>query len=306
MKKHVAVLMGGWSSERPVSLSSGNGCADALEQAGYRVTRVDVDRDVAEVLARLKPDVAFNALHGPFGEDGCVQGILEILGIPYTHSGVLASSLAMNKPKAKDVMKAAGIPVAESLTLDRLTAAKAHPMKPPYVVKPPNEGSSFGVLIVREDAAHPPQQLYADDWPYGDVVMVERYVAGRELTCGVRGAEAMDVIEIITDHRFYDYEAKYRVGGSRHELPARILPDIYQTIRMLALRAHQALGCRGVSRADFRYDDGPQGTGEVICLEVNTQPGMTPTSLVPEMAAYAGMSFRELVTWMVEDASCGR
>jgi D-alanine-D-alanine ligase len=306
MKKHVAVLMGGWSSERPVSLSSGNGCADALEQAGYRVTRVDVGRDVAEVLARLKPDVAFNALHGPFGEDGCVQGILEILGVPYTHSGVLASSLAMNKPKAKDVMKAAGIPVAESLTMNRLAAAKAHPMKPPYVVKPPNEGSSFGVLIVREDAAHPPQQLYADDWPYGDVVMVERYVAGRELTCAVRGEEALDVIEIITDHRFYDYEAKYRVGGSRHELPARILPDIYQNVRMLALRAHQALGCRGVSRADFRYDDGPQGTGEVICLEVNTQPGMTPTSLVPEMAAYAGMSFGELVTWMVEDASCGR
>ena len=306
MNKHVAVLMGGWSSERPVSLSSGNGCADALEQAGYRVTRVDVGRDIAEVLSRLKPDVAFNALHGPFGEDGCVQGILEILAIPYTHSGVLASSLAMNKPKAKDVMKAAGIPVAESLTMHRLEAAKRHPMKPPYVVKPPNEGSSFGVLIVREDAAHPPQQLYADDWPYGDIVMVERYVAGRELTCGVRGAEAMDVIEIVTDHRFYDYEAKYRVGGSRHELPAQILPDIYQTIRMLALRAHQALGCRGVSRADFRYDDGPQGTGEVICLEVNTQPGMTPTSLVPEMAAYAGTSFRELVSWMVEDASCGR
>jgi D-alanine-D-alanine ligase len=306
MNKHVAVLMGGWSSERPVSLSSGNGCADALEQAGYRVTRVDVGRDIAEVLSRLKPDVAFNALHGPFGEDGCVQGILEILAIPYTHSGVLASSLAMNKPKAKDVLKAAGIPVAESVTMHRLEAAKRHPMKPPYVVKPPNEGSSFGVLIVREDAAHPPQQLYADDWPYGDIVMVERYVAGRELTCGVLGAEAMDVIEIVTDHRFYDYEAKYRVGGSRHELPAQILPDIYQTIRMLALRAHQALGCRGVSRADFRYDDGPQGTGEVICLEVNTQPGMTPTSLVPEMAAYAGMSFGELVTWMVEDASCGR
>jgi D-alanine-D-alanine ligase len=306
MKKHVAVLMGGWSSERPVSLSSGNGCAAALEEAGYAVTRVDVGRDIAEVLARLKPDVAFNALHGPFGEDGCVQGVLEILGIPYTHSGVLSSALAMNKPKAKDVMQAAGIPVAESLTMHRLDAAKAHPLKPPYVVKPPNEGSSFGVLIVREDAAHPPQQLYASDWPYGDTVMVERYVAGRELTCGVRGDTAMDIIEILTDHRFYDYDAKYRVGGSRHELPARILPDIYQNIRMLALRAHQALGCRGVSRADFRYDDGPEGTGEVICLEVNTQPGMTPTSLVPEMAAYAGMSFGELVSWMVEDASCGR
>jgi D-alanine-D-alanine ligase len=292
MSKHVAVLMGGWSNERPVSLSSGSGCAEALEEAGYRVTRVDVGRDIAEVLAALKPDVAFNALHGPFGEDGCVQGVLEIL--------------AMNKPKAKDVMKAAGIPVAESILIHRLDAAKAHAMKPPYVVKPPNEGSSFGVLIVREDARHPPQQLFADDWPHGDTVMVERFVSGRELTCGVRGDKAMDIIEIVTEHRFYDYDAKYAPGGSRHVLPAKILPDIYQNIRMLALRAHQALGCRGVSRADFRFDDRPDGTGEVVCLEVNTQPGMTPTSLVPEMAAYGGISFPALVTWMVEDASCGR
>jgi len=306
MAKHVAVLMGGWSSERPVSLSSGNGCADALEEAGYRVTRLDVGRDVAEVLAALKPDVAFNALHGPFGEDGCVQGILEVLGIPYTHSGVLASALAMNKPRAKDVMRAAGIPVAESILIHRLEAARAHAMEPPYVVKPPNEGSSFGVLIVREDARHPPQQLFADDWPHGEFVMVERFVDGRELTCGVRGDQAMDVIEIVTDHRFYDYEAKYAAGGSRHVLPAKILPNIYQNVRMLALRAHQALGCRGVSRADFRFDDRPEGTGAIACLEVNTQPGMTPTSLVPEMAAYGGISFPALVTWMVEDASCGR
>jgi D-alanine-D-alanine ligase len=306
MPKHVAVLMGGWSSERPVSLSSGRNCAAALERAGYRVTPVDVGRDVAEVLARLKPDVAFNALHGPFGEDGCVQGILEILGIPYTHSGVLASALAMNKPKAKDVMKAAGIPVAESVLMERIEVAKTHPMKPPYVVKPPNEGSSFGVLIVREDAQHPPQELFSADWPHGEIVMVERYVAGRELTCGVRGNEPLDIIEVVTEHRFYDYDAKYAAGGSRHELPAKILPEIYQSIRMLALRAHQALGCRGVSRADFRYDDRPNGTGEIICLEVNTQPGMTPTSLVPEMAAYAGMDFPALVSWIVEDASCGR
>ncbi|MEO8668971.1 MAG: D-alanine--D-alanine ligase [Bauldia sp.] len=306
MSKHVAVLMGGWSNERPVSLSSGNGCADALEAAGYRVTRVDVGRDVAEVLARLNPDVAFNALHGPFGEDGCVQGILEILAIPYTHSGVLASALAMNKPKAKDVMKAAGIPVVDGLLMNRLDVARAHPMAPPYVVKPPAEGSSFGVLIVRDDARHPPQQLFADDWPHGEMVMVERFVHGRELTCGVRGDEPMEIIEIVTDHRFYDYEAKYAPGGSRHVLPAKILPNIYQNIRMLALRAHQALGCRGVSRADFRYDDRPDGTGEIVCLEVNTQPGMTPTSLVPEMAAYAGIDFPALVTWMVEDASCGR
>jgi D-alanine-D-alanine ligase len=298
--------MGGWSSERPVSLSSGHACADAAEAAGYRVTRVDVERDVAEVLARLRPDVAFNALHGPFGEDGCIQGILEILAIPYTHSGVLASALAMNKPKAKDVMKAAGIPVAESLLVSRFEAAKSHVMAPPYVVKPPNEGSSFGVLIVRDDAPHPPQELFGDDWAYGETVMVERYVGGRELTCAVRGDEPLGVIDILTDNRFYDYHAKYAAGGSRHVLPAQISPNIYQNVRMLALRAHQALGCRGVSRADFRYDDRTGGSGELICLEVNTQPGMTATSLVPEMAAHAGMSFAALVGWMVEDASCSR
>ena len=306
MSKHVAVLMGGWSSERPVSLNSGNACAAALETAGYRVTRVDVGRDVADVLARLRPDVAFNALHGPFGEDGCIQGILEVLAIPYTHSGVLASALAMNKPKAKDVMKAAGIPVAESVLVSRFDAAKAHVIAPPYVVKPPNEGSSFGVLIVREDVTHPPQQLYADDWPYGETVLVERYVAGRELTCAVLGDRALDIIDILTEDRFYDYHAKYAAGGSRHVLPAPLLPDVYQNVRMLALQAHQALGCRGVSRADFRYDDRPGGTGQLVCLEVNTQPGMTATSLVPEMAAYAGMDFPALARWMVEDASCGR
>ena len=306
MTQHVAVLMGGWSSERPVSLSSGNACADALEAGGFRVTRVDVGRDVAEVLARLKPDVAFNALHGPFGEDGCIQGILEILAIPYTHSGVLASALAMNKPKAKDVMKAAGVPVAEAVLVSRFEAAKAHVMAPPYVVKPPAEGSSFGVLIVKEDQTHPPQQLFAEDWAFGELVMVERYIGGRELTCAVRGDESLDVIDIVTEGRFYDYDAKYVAGGSKHILPAKISSIIYQNVRMLALRAHQALGCRGVSRADFRYDDRLEGTEGLICLEVNTQPGMTATSLVPEMAAYAGMDFRALVRWMVEDASCNR
>jgi D-alanine-D-alanine ligase len=304
--KHVAVLMGGWSSERPVSLNSGKGCAEALEAAGYRVTRVDVGRDIAEVLARLRPDVAFNALHGPFGEDGCVQGILEVLGIPYTHSGVLASALAMNKPRAKDVMKAAGIPVAESLLAHRLDVAKAHVMAPPYVVKPIAEGSSFGVLIVREDAAHPPQQLFAADWPHGETVMVERYIPGRELTCAVIGDKATDVIEVVTDGRWYDYDAKYAPGGSQHVLPAKIKPIVYQYVQKLSVQAHQALGCRGVSRADFRYDDRPGGDGEVICLEVNTQPGMTATSLVPEMAAHAGMDFPALVSWMVEDAGCLR
>lgn len=306
MSTHVAVLMGGWSSERPVSLNSGNACADALEAEGFRVTRVDVDRDVGEVLAKLKPDVAFNGLHGPFGEDGCIQGILEILAIPYTHSGVLASALAMNKPRAIDVMRAADVPVCESVLIHRLEAAKKHAIEPPYVIKPPNEGSSFGVLIVKEDAISPPQELYSDDWPYGDIVMVERFVAGRELTCAVRGDEPLDLIEIVTDEPFYDYHAKYAKGGSKHVLPAELSPFVYQNTRMLALRAHQALGCRGVSRADFRYDDRKDGTGELVCLEVNTQPGMTATSLVPEMAAYAGMDFRALVRWMVEDASCDR
>jgi D-alanine-D-alanine ligase len=306
MTTHVAVLMGGWSSERPVSLSSGNACADALEAGGFRVTRVDVQRDVAEVLAKLRPDVAFNALHGPFGEDGCVQGILEVLNIPYTHSGVLASALAMNKPKAKDVLKAAGIPVSESLLVNRFAAAERHVMEPPYVIKPPAEGSSFGVLIVKEDQRHPPQELYSDEWRFGDTVMVERYVGGRELTCAVRGDEALDVIDIVTEERFYDYDAKYRPGGSKHVLPAQISPNIYQNVRMLTLRAHKALGCRGVSRADFRYDDRLEGTDGLVCLEVNTQPGMTATSLVPEMAAHAGMDFPALVRWIVEDASCRR
>ncbi|MBB3932913.1 D-alanine-D-alanine ligase [Kaistia hirudinis] len=307
MAKHVAVLMGGWSSERPVSLNSGKGCADALEAAGYRVTRVDVQRDVAEVLAQLRPDVAFNALHGPYGEDGCIQGILEVLGIPYTHSGVLASALAMNKARAKDVMKAAGIPVAESLLMHRLDVAKAHPMEPPYVVKPVAEGSSFGVLIVREGATHPPQQLFADDWRYGETVMVERYVGGRELTCGVKGDEAFDIIELVTDDGgWYDYDAKYSDNGAKHVIPAPLLPDVYQNVRNLAVRAHRALGCRGISRADFRYDDRPGGTGQLVCLEVNTQPGMTATSLVPDMARHAGIDFPALVSWMVEDASCGR
>ncbi len=306
MVTHVAVLMGGWSSERPVSLASGKACADALEGEGYRVTRIDVARDIASVLSDLRPDVAFNALHGPYGEDGCVQGVLEVLAIPYTHSGVLSSALAMSKPLAKDVMKAAGIPVAESILVNRFKAAEAHVMAPPYVVKPPAEGSTFGVHVVKADATHPPQALNSDDWPYGDTVMVERYVAGRELTCAVRGNEPLDIIDIFTETGFYDYHAKYDAGGSRHVLPAQISPNIYQNVQMLALRAHQALGCRGVSRADFRYDDRLEGMDGVVCLEVNTQPGMTATSLVPDIAAFGGMVFGKLVRWMVEDASCGR
>jgi D-alanine-D-alanine ligase len=303
--KHVAVLMGGWSAERPVSLNSGRECAENLEAAGYRVTRVDVQRDIAEVLAKLRPDVVFNALHGPYGEDGTIQGVLEILDIPYTHSGVLASALAMNKHKAKSVAAAAGIPVANHKVVSRFEAAKEHVLPPPYVVKPIAEGSSFGVLIVREDQAHPPQSLGRDEWAFGDEVMAERYIPGRELTCAVMGEEALGVTEIVPlGHGFYDYDAKYAEGGSKHVLPAPVKPFVYQNIRTLAVDAHRAIGCRGVSRSDFRYDE--TGTGEVIWLEVNTQPGMTRTSLVPELAAHAGMSFPELVTWMVEDASCRR
>lgn len=304
---HIAVLMGGLSAEREVSLNTGKGCAAALASVGYRVTQVDVGRDVAEVLARLKPDVAFNALHGRFGEDGIMQGILEMLRIPYTHSGVLASSLAMQKDRAKDVMKAAGIPVAQGITIARADAAKRHVMAPPYVIKPVAEGSSVGVFIVKEDQAHPPQELTRADWPYAETVLVEKFVAGRELTCAVMGDRALGVIDIrASDGGWYDYHAKYSKGGSIHVLPANLKPNIYQEVQGLALRAHQALGCRGVSRADFRYDDRPEGTGELVILEVNTQPGMTETSLVPEIAAHAGYTFGELVTWMVEDASLDR
>ena len=304
MAKHVAVLMGGWSAERAVSLRSGKACADALTRRGYRVTPVDVGRDVAAVLTAAKPDVALNVLHGRPGEDGTLQGLLEILGIPYSHSGVLASALAMHKAYAKALFRSAGVPVAEDRVVSRFEAARAHAMAPPYVVKPLAEGSSVGVYIVTAEHPHPPQELYRDDWPYGEMVMVERYIPGKELTCAVLGDRALDVIEIVPATRFYDYEAKYAAGGSKHLLPAPILPNVYQEARRLSLAAHNALGCRGVSRADFRYDD--RGTGKLICLEVNTQPGMTETSLVPELAAYAGITFDELVQWMVEDASTNR
>jgi D-alanine-D-alanine ligase len=307
MSKHVAVLMGGWSSEREVSLRSGEACAKALEAEGFRVTRVDVTRDVARVLADLRPDVALNALHGPFGEDGTIQGILEVLNIPYTHSGVLASALAMNKQMAKVVLAAAGVPVPGGKVVNRLEAAKAHVLPPPYVLKPVAEGSSYGVFIVKEGQELPPQELAAADWSHGDEILAEPFVSGRELTCAVMGDRALDVIDIrAADGGWYDYAAKYQKGGSIHILPADLKGNIYQLVQQLAVRAHKALGCRGVSRTDFRYDDRPGGTGELVVLEVNTQPGMTETSLVPEMAAYAGLSFGGLVRWMVEDASCKR
>jgi D-alanine-D-alanine ligase len=306
MVKHVAVLMGGWSAEREVSLRSGRACAEALTRQGYRVTRIDVGRDIATLLGTIKPDVALNVLHGNPGEDGTLQGMLEILGIPYSHSGVLASALAMQKDIAKVVMQAAGVPVPEGVIASRFDVAKAHVMAPPYVVKPIAEGSSVGVFIVKPDHAHPPQELTRTDWRYGDRLLVEKYIPGKELTCAVRGEDALGVIEIVPLLQFYDYEAKYAPGGSRHLLPAPVSPFVYQQVREIALVAHRALGCRGVSRADFRYDDRVEGRGGLFCLEVNTQPGMTETSLVPELAAHAGMPFDELVRWMVEDASLNR
>ena len=303
--KHVAVLMGGWSAEREISLRSGKACADALERGGYRVSRIDVDREIAATLRKLNPDAALNVLHGRPGEDGTLQGMLEILGIPYSHSGVLASALAMQKDTAKSVLKAAGVPVPGGMVVSRFAAAKEHLLPRPYVVKPVAEGSSVGVFIVRADHAHPPQELTASDWKLGEQVLVEPFIPGKELTCAVMGDKALGVIEIVPTTKFYDYESKYAPGGSKHLLPAPIPSDVYEECRRLSLAAHKALGCRGVSRTDFRYDESA-GVKGLYCLEVNTQPGMTETSLVPEMAAHAGTTFEELVRWMVEDASLDR
>jgi D-alanine-D-alanine ligase len=305
---HVAVLMGGLSAEREVSLVTGEACAEALRSARYKVTTIDVGRDLPQLLAEIKPEVCFNALHGRWGEDGCVQGLLELLGLPYTHSGVRASALAIHKEQAKSIMRAAGIPVADGKVVARAEAARAHVLPRPYVLKPVSEGSSVGVFIVRADHEHPPQELNDPAWAFGEELLAERFIAGRELTCAVMGDRALGVTEVIPDESlgFYNYEAKYAKGGSRHVLPAPVSPNVYQLVQNLALTAHRVLGCRGVSRADFRFDDTPSGSGEVFCLEVNTQPGMTATSLVPELAAHEGLSFAELVSWMVEDASCSR
>lgn len=307
MAQHVAVLMGGWSAERAVSLRSGNACADALARAGgYRVSRLDVTRDIALTLRDLKPDVALNMLHGRPGEDGTVQGLLEIAGIPYSHSGVLASAVAMHKEMTKLVLANAGVPVPGGRVVHRAEAARAHVLPPPYVVKPVAEGSSVGVFIVRAGHEHPPQELTREDWSFGDLVLVEAFIAGKELTCAVMGDRPLGVIEIVPATRFYDYEAKYAPGGSTHLLPAPVPPAVYEECRRLSLLAHNALGCRGVSRTDFRWDDSKPGLDGLSCLEVNTQPGMTETSLVPEMAAHAGIPFEQLVAWMVADASLQR
>ena len=297
----IAVLMGGWSAVREVSLVSGRECARALRESGFEAVEIDAGRDLAENLRAAAPDVVFNALHGRWGEDGCVQGLLEVLGLPYTHSGVLASALAMDKVRAKDVFAREGLPVAASLLASKAEIAARHVMAPPYVVKPYNEGSSVGVVIVAAGANTPP--ILAEDAP--ETLMVEAYAPGRELTVAVMDGRALCVTDIVAVSGWYDYHAKYADGGSRHVVPAAIPPEIDAACREMAERAHAALGCRGVSRTDFRWDE-TRGRDGLIALEINTQPGMTPTSLVPEQAAHCGIDFAALCRWIVEDASCGR
>ena len=295
----VAVLMGGLSAEREVSLSTGRSCAKALREAGYEVVEVDAGPDLHARLIDIKPDVAFNALHGRWGEDGCVQGILEWLHIPYTHSGVLASALAMDKQRTKEIYRAAGLPVVPSVIVTREEVERGHVLPPPYVVKPNNEGSSVGVYIVHPGSNAP---RLAETMPA--TVMVEAYAPGREMSVSVMGDRALCVTDIITDG-WYDYDAKYKPGGSRHELPARLPAEIETACLDYAVRAHKALGCRGLSRTDIRWDES-RGLDGLVLLETNTQPGMTPTSLSPEQAAHLGMLFPELCAWIVEDASCNR
>ena len=303
--KHVAVLKGGMSREREVSLSSGKGVAKALKQVGYQVTEIDVGHDVSKKLCEIKPDVAFIALHGPYGEDGCIQGMLEIMRIPYTHSGVAASAVAMNKPLAKVLMEAAGIPtppgkVMTAKKLGELSRAKKLPMPKPFVVKPLNDGSSVGVLIVREKDKF---MFNEKDWTFGPDALVEKFIPGRELSVAVLGDRALGIIEIVPKVNFYDYKAKYTVGKAEHLLPAPIHKKAYKQIQEYAVMAHKALGCRGVSRLDLRYDDTRGEPGKIYVLEVNTHPGMTPLSLTPEMAAHEAISYEELVDYLVKNAT---
>jgi D-alanine-D-alanine ligase len=305
MSRTVALLMGGWSPEREVSLSSGRECAKALIDHGYRVIAIDVGRDLAALLAALepRPDVIFNALHGVGGEDGTLQAVFEMLRIRYTHSGVLASALAMHKPTAKLVFHAAGLPVVDGIVTCPEELATHDPRPPPFVVKPTNQGSSVGVRIVRNGDNSWREDIAA--WDFGAEILVERFVPGRELTVAVMGERALGVCEIVPRGSFYDYTAKYAEGGSDHLVPAPVPARIYEEALDIGLRAHMALGCRGVSRADLRYDDTPGGDGCLYLLELNTQPGMTPTSLVPDIARHAGIGFDELVVWIMENAACG-
>ena len=304
MTKTVAVVMGGWSPERDVSLSSGWECAKALADCGYHVRVIDVCRDLAALMRALdpRPDVIFNALHGVGGEDGTMQGVFEMLGVPYTHSGVLASAVAMHKPTAKAIFRDAGLPVAEGIVATPEMLVESDPMPAPFVVKPTNQGSSVGVRIVRINDNSWREEVM--EWYYGAELLVERFVPGRELTVAVMGDRALGACEIVPRGTFYDYTAKYAAGGSDHLTPAPVPAAVYEAALGIGLQAHRALGCRGVSRADLRYDDTPAGGGRLYLLEVNTQPGMTPTSLVPDIARHVGIGFDELVAWMVENASC--
>ncbi|AHA27960.1 D-alanine--D-alanine ligase [Candidatus Liberibacter americanus] len=304
MNKHIAVLMGGYSSERSISLSSGKACAIALETKGLKVSQVDVDRSIVSVLSDLKPDVALNVLHGGFGEGGIIQAILEHLEIPYTHSGVLASALSMDKLRAKEIVSSVGVPVCPSVQIDRLTIDEKHIMPPPYIIKPLKGGSSIGVILVKEGDPIPLDLLRSSSWNYGDQLLIEKYINGIELTCGIMGEKALDVTEIIVEKsNFYNYNAKYSLSGSSHVLPARISSEVYFEIQKLSMMAHKSIGCRGISRSDFIFDN---VLNKIFWLEINSQPGMTQTSLFPEMAAYAGYSFEDLLSWMLEDASCLR
>jgi D-alanine-D-alanine ligase len=298
MTRHVAVLMGGWSSEREISLVSGLAVSVALKELGYKVTSIDIQRNIRSLLVELdpKPDVIFNALHGTYGEDGCIQGLLNIMDIPYTHSGVLASSLAMNKPMAKVIMSSVGINVAPHKIINREEFLASNFMERPFVIKPFNEGSSIGIYIINDDDIFEPSN---DTWVFADCAMVEKFIPGRELTVTVMGARPLAVTEITTGCNFYDYHAKYVDGGSDHIIPANVSKTIYDEALRISLLAHKSLGCSGISRADIRYDG-----KDLYMLEINTQPGMTPTSLVPEQAAYLNISFNELVSWLVENASC--
>lgn len=302
-KKHVAVLMGGMSSEREVSLSSGKGIVAALEALGYQVTSVDPGRDTAEVLARVKPDVVFNALHGPYGEDGCIPGLLEVMGIPYTHSGVLASALGMDKVKSRDIFMSNGIRCAEGKLVHKWENHKGDPMPRPYVAKPLYEGSSIGVEVVFEGDDF---DFAKYTWPYGDSILVERYIPGREIQVAVLNDKAIGAIEIRPKGRFYDYEAKYTEGKAEHIMPAPISKEAYEEVLAIGEKVHTILGCRSVSRVDFRYDDTPGGDGNFYILEINTHPGFTPLSLVPEIAAYNGITYAQLVDMLVKEARCDK